>query len=52
MKVSDRIQVQVTLLPGKEPLVPIEQDAWWAPGPLLMVSWNNKIWSKRTSCPT
>jgi len=31
MKVSGQLYALDTLSPGKEPLVPIGQEVWWAP---------------------
>jgi hypothetical protein len=43
MEVSGQLHAPVALLPGKEPLVPIGQEAGWAPEPFWMRWWREKF---------
>jgi hypothetical protein len=43
MEVSGQLHAPAALSPGKEPLVPIVQEAGWAPEPFWMQWWGEKF---------
>jgi len=43
MEVSGQLHASAALLPGKESLVPIGWEAWWAPQPVWTRWWREKF---------
>jgi hypothetical protein len=43
MEVSGQLHATKALPPGKEPLIPIGQEAWWDPEPVWRRWWREKF---------
>jgi hypothetical protein len=43
MEVGGQVHAQAALPPGKEPQVPIRQEAWWATEPVWTRWWGEKF---------